>query len=199
MHDLEERVPGALVYLVWEIQRGSLQLMSRTRFPQKELWQYFVLAAPHNADQNWYCQYFVFFFSLLGACRSPLARNGTCTTAVTMPNPQENSLCCQDLSETSNILKFYKICYDLQNNVTNLWSLLGRFYKSLFLKKLSEYIWSTSVALVSGIQQRDSVTHIHISILSQILFLYRLWQNTESSSLCYTAGPCWIINPNFCR
>ena len=29
-------------------------------------------------------------------------------------------------------------------------------------------------------------------ILFQILFPYRLLQNTEYSSLCYTVGPCWL-------
>ena len=39
--------------------------------------------------------------------------------------------------------------------------------------------------LVSGVQQSESVIHIHISILSQILFPYPLSQNTEWISLCY--------------
>ena len=41
---------------------------------------------------------------------------------------------------------------------------------------------------VSGVQQRDSV--IHIYILFQSLFHYRLLQDIEYSSLCYTVGPC---------
>jgi len=32
-------------------------------------------------------------------------------------------------------------------------------------------------------------THTHIYILFQILFHYRLLQDTEYSSLCYTVGP----------
>ena len=36
-----------------------------------------------------------------------------------------------------------------------------------------------SVVLVSGVQQSDSVMHIHISILFQILFPYRLLQSIE--------------------
>ena len=31
-----------------------------------------------------------------------------------------------------------------------------------------------------------------MSILFQILFPYRLLQNIEYSSLCYTLGPCWL-------
>ena len=39
--------------------------------------------------------------------------------------------------------------------------------------------------LVSGVQQSDSVIHIHMSILFQIPFPYRLVQNIEQRSLCY--------------
>ena len=46
--------------------------------------------------------------------------------------------------------------------------------------------------LVSGVQQSDSVIHIHISILFQILYPYRLLQDTDYSSLCYTVGPCCL-------
>ena len=48
------------------------------------------------------------------------------------------------------------------------------------------------VVLVSGVQQSDSVTHMHVSILFQILFPIRLLQNIEQSSLCYTVGPRWL-------
>ena len=52
--------------------------------------------------------------------------------------------------------------------------------------------------LVSGVQQSDSVIYIYIyiciyiCILYQILFHYRLLQDTEYSSLCYTVGPRWL-------
>ena len=36
-----------------------------------------------------------------------------------------------------------------------------------------------NVVLVSGVEQSDSVLHIHITILFQILFPYRLLQNIE--------------------
>ena len=49
-----------------------------------------------------------------------------------------------------------------------------------------------NVLLVAGVQQSDSVIHIHISILFQVLFPFRLLQNIEQSSLCYTVGPCWL-------
>ena len=47
--------------------------------------------------------------------------------------------------------------------------------------------------LVSGVQQSVSITHIHILILSQILFSYSLSQSREWSSLCYTIGP-WRLS-----
>ena len=49
-----------------------------------------------------------------------------------------------------------------------------------------------NVVLVSGVQQSDSIIHIHVSILFQILFPFRLLQNIKQSSLCYTVGPCWL-------
>ena len=52
--------------------------------------------------------------------------------------------------------------------------------------------WSivNNVVLVSGVEQSDSVIRIHVSILSQIIFPFRLLQNIEDRSLCYTVGPC---------
>ena len=46
-----------------------------------------------------------------------------------------------------------------------------------------------NVVLLLGVQQSESVIHIHISTLFQILFPYRPLQSTEQSSLCYTVGP----------
>ena len=48
------------------------------------------------------------------------------------------------------------------------------------------------IVLVSGIQQNDSIIHIHVSILFETLFPYGLLQNIEQSSLCYTVGSCWL-------
>ena len=53
-----------------------------------------------------------------------------------------------------------------------------------------------NVVMVSGVQQSDSVIHIHVSILFQILFPLRLLQNIEQSSLCYTVGPCCLSTLN---
>ena len=44
--------------------------------------------------------------------------------------------------------------------------------------------------LVSAVQQKDSVTYV--SILFQILFPFRLLQDIEQSSRCYTVGPCCL-------
>ena len=57
-----------------------------------------------------------------------------------------------------------------------------------------------TVLWVSGGQQRDSIIHIHVSILPQIPLPSRLLHNIERSSLCYTAGPCWlsILNTAVC-
>ena len=49
-----------------------------------------------------------------------------------------------------------------------------------------------NVVLVSGGQQSDSVIYIHVSILCQILFPFKLLQNIERSSLCYAVGPCLV-------
>ena len=46
-----------------------------------------------------------------------------------------------------------------------------------------------NVVLVSSVQQSESVIHIHIFTLFQILFPDRLLQSIEESSLCYTIGP----------
>ena len=46
--------------------------------------------------------------------------------------------------------------------------------------------------LASGVRQSGSVTLRRISIVFQILFPFRLLQNTEQSSLCYIVGPCWL-------
>ena len=42
----------------------------------------------------------------------------------------------------------------------------------------------------SGVQQRDSAIHIHVSVLPQTPLPCRLPWNIEQSSLCYKVGPC---------
>ena len=50
--------------------------------------------------------------------------------------------------------------------------------------------------LVSGVPQNDSVICVYVYmcvyILLQVLFPYRLLQNVECSSLCYTVGTHWL-------
>ena len=56
-------------------------------------------------------------------------------------------------------------------------------------------MWLTNnVVLVTGVQQRDLVVLIPVPILFQILFPLMLLQNVEPSSLCYTEGPCYLLN-----
>ena len=50
--------------------------------------------------------------------------------------------------------------------------------------------------LVLGVQQSDSVTHKHISILFQILFPFSLLQNIEPSTPGCIVGPCGSTTSN---
>ena len=62
-------------------------------------------------------------------------------------------------------------------------------------------IWLTkNDVFISGVQQSDSDTHIHVSVLFQILFPLRLLQNIEQRSLCCVVDPCWlsILNIEIC-
>ena len=51
----------------------------------------------------------------------------------------------------------------------------------------------TNVVFISGVQQSDSIIHIHVCILFQILFPFRLLQSIEQSFLCYTVGSLLVI------
>ena len=48
------------------------------------------------------------------------------------------------------------------------------------------------IVLLSGGQQNDSIIHVHVSTVFEILFPFRLLQNIEQSSLCCTVGSCWL-------
>ena len=70
-----------------------------------------------------------------------------------------------------------------------------------WILKLRGKVWTEDLHLYVGgkwsqawvcIQQNDSVVHIHIFILFQILLPVRLLHNIEHSSLCYTLGPWWL-------
>ena len=49
-----------------------------------------------------------------------------------------------------------------------------------------------NAVIVSGVLQSDSIIHICVSILFQILLPFMLLHNIEQSSLCYTVGPCLL-------
>ena len=49
-----------------------------------------------------------------------------------------------------------------------------------------------SVVIVSGKQGRDSVVHIHASILPRIPLPSRLPHGIEQSLMCYRVGPCGL-------
>ena len=53
---------------------------------------------------------------------------------------------------------------------------------------ISEYSWFDNAVLVSGVQQSDSVIHLHIYILFQILFSLWSLQRIELRSLLYSTG-----------
>ena len=80
------------------------------------------------------------------------------------------------------------------------------FFKLIFFGVQLIY----NVVLVSAVQQRESVIHIHMSTLFQIIFQYRSLQSIEQSSLCYTVDSyqlfilyivvciCQSQSPNLC-
>ena len=47
-----------------------------------------------------------------------------------------------------------------------------------------------NAVFVSEIQHSDSV--IHVSIVFQVLFSFKLLQDIKQSSLCYEIGPYWL-------
>ena len=57
----------------------------------------------------------------------------------------------------------------------------NNFFKKIFIGVQLIY----NVVLVSGVQQSESVIHIHISTLFKILFPHRSLKSIEQSSLCY--------------
>ena len=81
-------------------------------------------------------------------------------------------------------------------SVSEVTEQLGFFVFIFLIKKLKQFYIGVylinSVMLVSGVQQSDSIIHIQVSILFQILFPFWLLQNIEQSSLCYSVGPCWL-------
>ena len=67
-----------------------------------------------------------------------------------------------------------------------------RILQDLFFKIFIGVYLIYNVVLVSGVQQTESIIHIHISTLFQILFPYRPLQSIEQSSLCYKVCPYYL-------
>ena len=84
-----------------------------------------------------------------------------------------------------------------QKNSKSLFLVLIFFFNVIVKDILKSFLFymcvelTYNVVLISGVQQNDSVIHIHVSLLVQVLFPFRLLYNTEQSSLRCTAGPCW--------
>ena len=96
------------------------------------------------------------------------------------------------------LLSWYKVGFAtvLSHNVAHLIIIsseikYSRGNFSRFLFYIGVYLIN-NVMLVSGVQQSDSVLHIHVYILFGILFSFRLLPNIEQSFPCYTVGPCWL-------
>ena len=85
-------------------------------------------------------------------------------------------------------------------SVSEVTEQLGFFVFIFLIKKLKQFYIGVylinSVMLVSGVQQSDSIIHIHVSSLFQIIFPFRLLQSTEQGSPCYSVGPCWLSTLN---
>ena len=71
-------------------------------------------------------------------------------------------------------------------------------YKLLYIKQISnkDLLYSTGnytqylVITYNGKEYEKE--YIYMYLFFQVLFPYRLLQNIEYSSLCYTIGPCWL-------
>ena len=80
-----------------------------------------------------------------------------------------------------------------KGNKWGKWKMHPRIYTpNFFTFWLYIGVADQQAVLVSGIQQSDSVIHMYVSILFQILFPFRLLYNIELSSLCYIVGPYWL-------
>ena len=57
---------------------------------------------------------------------------------------------------------------------------------------LSHSQLTNNVVTISEEQQRDSATHIYLSILPNTPLPSRLPYSIEQDSMCYTVSPCWL-------
>ena len=49
-----------------------------------------------------------------------------------------------------------------------------------------------NVVLVVGVQQRDSLVHIYVSLLLKIFSRLGYYRVLNRVLPCYTVGPCWL-------
>ena len=66
---------------------------------------------------------------------------------------------------------------------------LALAWKPFFFFSFYWNIFDTQCSTVSGVQQSESVMHIHMFTLFQIIFPYRPLQSIEQSFLFYTVRP----------
>ena len=57
---------------------------------------------------------------------------------------------------------------------------------------MDTFFLMNDIALVSAVYSNVIQLYLHVSILFQVLYPFRLLQNIELSSLCYRVGPCWL-------
>ena len=85
-------------------------------------------------------------------------------------------------------IKYSSLCYTVGHCFYLFFIFIFIIFKFLFY--IGVY-FIYNFLLASGVQQSDSVIHIHISILFQSIFPFRLLQNVEQSSLSrVTVGHC---------
>ena len=95
------------------------------------------------------------------------------------PATQEGCLCMR-------LIK----CKGLDNKLITSYLLTYFHLFLIFILYWTKLIYN--VVLVSGVQQSDSVKHLHIFFFCKIIFPLRLLQNIEQSSPCYIVIPSWL-------
>ena len=90
------------------------------------------------------------------------------------------------------------LLFSLMFKLSQIWPVGAPLSSLLFIFTILFYIGVQLVnnAIVSGVQQSDSVIHTLLYVSSfQILLPYRLLRNIQQSSLCFTADPCLPFFP----
>ena len=99
---------------------------------------------------------------------------------VSIPPPSPVGLLSLCPPETGLVEVISDLC-DVRNSghVLVLLGVSEAFDRANFLKNLIGVWLINNVVLVSGVQKSESVMPVHVSILFQIIFPYRLSQNIE--------------------